>query len=105
MVRDPILVAENVTMVWTNISIPYTTCTTHEEMVQGWLGKLKYDDNYENIADIGDMYPHFLNNTVIQKADGSFWVCRRACGHGGKSSAGTGGGIHGCLYFRLLSCE
>ena len=75
VVRDPTLVAENVTMVWTNISIPYTTCTTHEEMVQGWLGKLKYDDNYENIADIGDMYPHFLNNTVIQKADGSFWVC------------------------------
>ena len=25
--------------------------------------------------ELGDVYPYYLNNTVIQKTDGSRWVC------------------------------
>lgn len=35
----------------------------------------KYDTEYKSIIELGDVYPYYLNNIVMQKADGSYWVC------------------------------
>ena len=47
---------------------------------------------YDDISEFDNIYPRFLNNTVIQKADGSYWVCGENVGteervvHGAESS-------------------
>ena len=79
VVSEPTMVAEGVVMVWTDQALygdyPQPDVPDADDIAMAWTGRLKYNADYENIADLGDIYPKFLNNTVIQKADGSYWVC------------------------------
>lgn len=43
------------------------------EMV--WTGSLDYNIDSQNILELGDFYEKGLENTIIQKNDGSFWIC------------------------------
>lgn len=75
LVRKPTMVAKEVTMVWTDLAIDNYPQPEKEQFEMAWIGDIKYDTEYESIIELGDVYPYFLNNTVIQKADGSYWVC------------------------------
>lgn len=75
VVLKPEKVAEDVVMVWTDLAIDGYPQPEQNEIALGWLGKLAYKMDYNSIAEFGDIYPYFLNNTVIKKADGSYWVC------------------------------
>lgn len=66
---------KEVTMVWTNLAIDNYPQLEKEQFEMAWIGDIKYDTEYESINELGDVYPYYLNNTVIQKADGSYWVC------------------------------
>lgn len=75
VVSEPTMVAEDVVMVWTDLSVTGYPQPDENEVAKVWTGSLKYNTEYENIAEFEDVYPRYLNNTVIRKADGSYWVC------------------------------
>ena len=75
VVRKPTMVAKEVTMVWTNLAIDNYPQPEKEQFEMAWTGDIKYDTEYESIIEFEDVYPYYLNNTVIQKVDGSYWVC------------------------------
>lgn len=71
----PTMAAEGVVMVWTNLALESYPEPDVEDIAMTWTGSLRYNMEYDDIAEFGDIYPRVLNNTVIQKADGSYWVC------------------------------
>ena len=80
VVRKPTMVAKEVTMVWTNLAIDNYPQPEKEQFEMAWTGDIKYDTEYESIIEFEDVYPYYLNNTVIQKVDGSYWVCGEKVG-------------------------
>lgn len=75
MISEPTMVAENVIMVWTGVTINSHSELRAEETVSAWFEELKYNAKQDNITEFGDEYPRVMNNTIIQKVDGSYWVC------------------------------
>lgn len=75
LVNEPIMVAEDVVMVWTDLAVDGYPQPEQKQFEMAWIGKLKYNTECESIMELGDVYPYYLNNTVIQEADGSYWVC------------------------------
>lgn len=73
LVSGPTMVAEDVVMVWTDLIVDGYPQPDADDIAMAWTGRLTYTE-YDNIAGY-DFYPFHLNNTVIQKADGSYWVC------------------------------
>lgn len=55
VISEPIMVADNVKMVWTG----YTQTNSKEQSISEFEG----------------IYPVFINNTIICKADDTFWIC------------------------------
>lgn len=90
VVSEPTMVANDVVMVWTNIAVTGDTLSD-EDAVMVWTKNSKYHTEYDNIADFGDSYPRCLNNTVIQKEDGSYWVCGENVGETERIVHGTEG--------------
>lgn len=93
VVNKPTKVAEDVVMVWTDLAMEVESPQPDaDDIAMAWTGRLKYNTEYENIAEFGGIYPYFLQNTVIQKADGSYWVCGKDVGtkekeiHGAESN-------------------
>lgn len=72
-------VAEDVVMVWTDLAVDGPQPDA-DDIAMAWTGRLKYNTEYENITEFGGIYPYHLQNTVIQKADGSYWVCGKNVG-------------------------
>lgn len=91
IVLKPIMAAENVVMVWTDLAVENYPQPGIEDIRKAWTGSLKYNTNQDNIAGFGEIYPKFLNNTVIQKADGSYWVCGENVGTEEKVVSGAEG--------------
>lgn len=75
VVGEPAKVAEDVVMVWTDRTLRYDPEPDVEDMPGAWRGELKYETGYDDISAFDGVYPAFLANTVIRKADGSYWVC------------------------------
>lgn len=75
VVGEPTMVAENVVMVWTDRALDGYPEPEMEDIVMAWTGKVTYNMEHDNIAGFDGIYPKMLDNTVIQKADGSYWVC------------------------------
>lgn len=46
-----------------------------EDVRMVWTGSLKYNINCQNIKEFGDFYERGLENTIIQKDDGTYWIC------------------------------
>lgn len=71
VVKEPIMVAKDVVMVWTDLA------ATLESPPDGTIraGKTQYNVDYDSITEFNGEYPYFLNNTVIKKKDGSYWIC------------------------------
>lgn len=70
VVKEPTMVAKDVVMVWTNLP------ATLEVLPDGTMkaGKTQYNADYNSIVEFNGEYPYFLNNTVIKKTDGSYWI-------------------------------
>lgn len=45
-----------------------------DDIAMAWTRRYKIAE-YNTIAEYGNVALKHLNNTVIQKADGSYWVC------------------------------
>lgn len=71
VVKEPTMVAENVVMVWTELA------ANPNSPSGGTIGagKTQYNVDYDSITEFNGVYPYFLNNTVIKKADGTYWIC------------------------------
>lgn len=74
VINEPTKVAEGVVMVWTNLAVDGYPQPDADTIALAWTGSRKYTV-YDDISEFDDIYPRLLNNTVIQKADGSYWVC------------------------------
>lgn len=74
VISEPTMVAEEVVMVWTDLAVDGYSELDAEKFAMAWTGRLKYTE-HDTIAEYDDGYQNFLSNTVIQKADGSYWVC------------------------------
>jgi beta-lactamase regulating signal transducer with metallopeptidase domain/alpha-tubulin suppressor-like RCC1 family protein len=46
-----------------------------EDVNMVWTGSLNYNIDCRDIRELGDFFERGLENTIIQKADGSFWIC------------------------------
>lgn len=102
---ENVKIAENVIMVWTDFAVDGYPQPGAKERAMAWTGKLKYDTEYENIAELGEVYPGFLNNTVIQKADGSYWVCGENVGTKEKVIPGEEGHYSAICSYEFYPCE
>lgn len=91
VVNEPTMIAQNVVMVWTDLAVDGYPQPNTDTIRMAWTGDLKYDTKHDNIAEFGDIYPRYLNNTVIQKADGSYWVCGENVGTEEKTVYGAEG--------------
>lgn len=87
-IGEPTMVAEDVVMVWTDLEVGYDLEPGTEDAVMTWLGKQKYNMEYDDMAESGGVFPRYFNNTVIQKSDGSYWACGEDVGTEEKSVRG-----------------
>lgn len=53
-----------------------------EGAIMVWTGSMKYNVDCLDISKFGGIYEKQLENTIIQKSDGSYWIC--GAGVGGK---------------------
>lgn len=91
VINEPTMVAEDVVMVWTDLAVDGYPQPNEEEVAMAWTGSTKYHTEYDSIAEFEDIYPRYLNNTVIKKADGSYWVCGENVGTEEKIVSGAEG--------------
>lgn len=105
VVKEPTMVAEEVTMVWTNLAMSNYPQPNIEQIKLVWTGDIKYDTEYESIIELGDAYPHYLNNTVIQKMDGSYWVCGENVGSEEKVISGAEGDYSVVCDYEFCLCD
>lgn len=105
VVSEPLLVADNVVMVWTNLAVAGYPQLDADQIAMAWTGNLKYDTEYESIEEFKEVYPRYLNNTVIQKADGSYWVCGENVGAEEKLVSGAEGDYSIICTHEFHPCE
>ena len=105
IISKPTMVAENVVMVWTNRSVPNYPQPSSQDIAMGLTGRLAYNTDYNDIAELDEVYPKFLNNTVIQKSDGSYWACGENIGNEKKTIQGSEGNYPVICTYEFLQCE
>ena len=105
VISEPAMVAEDVVMVWTDLAVSGYMQPDAEDAAMAWTGDLKYNTEYNNIAGFDDIYPRFLNNTVIRKADGSYWVCGENVGTKEKVVHGAEGDYSIRCTYEFYPCE
>lgn len=106
LVSKPTLAAEDVVMAWTDISIDGYPQPDADDIALAWTGKLKYTqyDSIEGYVEYG-FYPFSLNNTVIQKSDGSYWVCGENVGTEEKTVSGEEAGYRVICTHEFYPCD
>ncbi len=105
IVLKPTLAAENVVMVWTDLTLDSYPQPDMEDIRKTWTGSIKYNTKQDDIAGFHDIYPKSLNNTVIQKADGSYWVCGENAGTEEKVVSGAEGDYTVICSHEFLLCK
>lgn len=91
VVNTPTKVAEDVVMVWTDLAVEVEDPQPDaDDIAMAWTGRYKIAE-YNTIAEYGDAGLKHLQNTVIQKADGSYWVCGENVGTEEKEIPGVEG--------------
>lgn len=74
-ISEPVKVAEDVEMVWTNRALPNLPQPTEDDIARALRGELTYRMDYEDISEFNKIYPLMLHNTVIRKTDGTYLAC------------------------------
>lgn len=105
LVSKPTKVAEDVVMVWTNLALSGYPQPNAEDIAKAWTGKLKYNTEYNDILEFDKIYPKYLNNTVILKTDGSYWVCGENVGTEEKVVYGAEGDYTSICTHEFHLCE
>ena len=105
VVSKPTMVAEDVAMVWTNLALENYPQPSAEDIALAWTGKLQYNMEYDNISEFNEIYPKLLNNTVIQKTDGSYWVCGENVGEEEKMVHGAEADYFVICTYQFLPCK
>lgn len=105
VISEPTKVAEDTVMVWTDLAVDGYPQPNADDIAKAWTGSLKYQTDYEDIAEFEGMYPAFLNNTVIKKADGSYWVCGENVGTEEKVVHGAEGDYSVTCSYEFYPCE
>ena len=62
-----------------------------EDAVMVWTGRIVYNIDCQDITEFDGIYPGYLNNTIVKKADGSNWICGENVGTQEKVIAGAEG--------------
>ncbi len=85
--RDDIVCLKEDKSVWTwgynsagncGLAEPYIVSQPTKVMdnvVMAWTGSMEYNSKYTDIEDFDGIYPVFMNNTVVEKSDGTYWIC------------------------------
>lgn len=105
VVSKPTMVAENVAMVWTNLALENYPQPSAEDIALAWTGKRQYNMEYDNISEFNEIYPKLLNNTVIQKTDGSYWVCGENVGEEEERVHGAEADYFVICTYQFLPCK
>lgn len=45
------------------------------DVVMVWTGSVEYNTDVDDISDFNGEYPRYMENTIIKKSDGSYWIC------------------------------
>lgn len=53
-----------------------------------WTGRLQYNSDKYSLAGFDGKYPAEMMNTVIEKNDGSYWICGEGVGTEQKTVSG-----------------
>lgn len=104
LVSEPTMAAEGTVMVWTDRSLDWNSSLGQETLALAWTGRLNYEE-HDTISEYGSSYPRFLMNTVIQKADGSYWVCGENVGTQNKVVHGEEGDYSVICTYEFVRCE
>ncbi len=40
-----------------------------------WTGSMQLNSDVTDIGQFEGIYPRFMDNTIVQKSDGSYWIC------------------------------
>ena len=105
VVSKPTMVAEDVAMVWTNLALENYPQPSAEDIALAWTGKRQYNMEYDNISEFNEIYPKLLNNTVIQKTDGSYWVCGENVGEEEERVHGAEADYFVICTYQFLPCK
>lgn len=103
-VSEPTMAAEGVVMVWTDRVLDGYSHLDADDLSMAWVGKQTYAE-HDCIVEYADSYPHYLANTVIQKADGSYWVCGENVGTEEKTAHGVEGDFTAVYTHEFQRCE
>lgn len=104
VIGEPTMVAEGAVRVWTGLAADGYPQPDADTFALVWTGKQRYTVPDE-IGESGGDYPRFLNNTVIQKADGSYWVCGENVGTEEKVVHGAEGDYSVVCTHEFTLCE
>ena len=105
VVERPTMVAEDAVMVWTNLAVAGYPQPDAEESAIAWQESLQYHTDYDTIEEFDGIYPRYFNNTVLQKADGSYWVCGENVGAKEQVVHGAEGDYSVICSYEFLPCS
>lgn len=46
-----------------------------DDVIMVWTGSVEYNADVDDISDFKGEYPRYMENTIIKKSDGSYWIC------------------------------
>lgn len=46
-----------------------------DDVIMVWTGSVEYNVDVDDISDFQGEYPRYMENTIIKKSDGSYWIC------------------------------
>lgn len=104
-ISEPVKVAEDVTMVWTDRALPNNPQPTEDDIAMALRGEVTYRMDYEDISEFGGVYPDLLHNTVIRKTDGTYLACGENIGTEEKLINGIECDYTGICTYEFTPCE
>lgn len=74
-----------------------------------WTGSMQLNSDVTDIGQFEGIYPRFMDNTIVQKSDGSYWICGENVGttekvvHGAEADYTVVCSYEFCLIMQMLS--
>ena len=91
LISEPTMVAENVVMVWTDRVWDHSSAQGGDEIDATLTGILNYDIEPSEMLTFDGIWQQSLDNTVIRKSDGTYWICGENVGEKEKVVHGAEG--------------
>lgn len=104
-ISEPVKVAEDVDMVWTDRALPNLPQPTEDDIAMALRGELTYRMDYEDISEFDKIYPLMLHNTVIRKTDGTYLACGENIGTEEKTVHGIEADYPAIYTYEFTPCK